>query len=459
MSGILIVILSVVAVAYLIIKKYYATWSLLTVGLVTLTIAGLMGATLVTGKQATHLFAFDVVQVFSNLLSKRTAGLGMNIMVMGGFSVYMARLGATRALVNVCVKPLSAVKAPYLIMALAYILGQFLNIVLTSAVGLALLLMVTMYPLLIAAGANKKAAAATIALTGALGLGPTGGNNLLIAQLSGKHVMEVFLDYQMFMAVFMIPTIALAHLFVMRYFDKKDIAAGRITDADYKMEELEDKSKDAKDAPSWYAVLPLIPLILLFVFSPIVYKGVKLSVVSAIVVSVLIAFVIDLLRNCKPKESFAKTKAFFEGMGKVFTSTVALIICAEVFAAGLTKSGGIAALIEIAKTSGGGCFAVFTVMFVITLVSTFLMGSGNAAFFSFAPMVPAIAKSFGANLNWFLQPLQICSGPIRSMSPIAGCVIAIAGLSGVSPFEIVRRTAPSCLLAALVGYCVAFFLI
>ena len=459
MTGIIIVILAVVAVAYLIVKKYYATWSLLMVGLVTLTVAGLMGATLVTGKQATNLFAFDVIQVFSNLLSKRTAGLGLNIMVMGGFSVYMSRLGATRALVNVCVKPLSAIKAPYLIMAVAYLLGQCLNVVLTSAVGLALLLMVTMYPLLVAAGANKKAAAATIALTGALGLGPTGGNNLLIAQLTGKHVMEIFVDYQLFMAAFMMPTIAIAHFFVMRYFDKKDIAAGRITDDDYKLEELEDKSKDAKDAPSWYAILPLIPLILLFVFSPLVYKGVKLSVVSAIITSVLIAFIIDFVRTRKPKESFAKTKGFFEGMGKVFTSTVALIVCAEVFAASLTKSGGIAALIEIAKTSGGGCFAVFTVMFVITLICTFLMGSGNASFFSFAPMIPEIAKSFGANLNWFLQPLQICSGPIRSMSPIAGCVIAIAGLSGVSPFEIVRRTAPSCLLGAFVGYCLSFFLI
>ncbi|WP_368045603.1 hypothetical protein [Turicimonas muris] len=39
--------------------------------------------------------------------------------------------------------------------------------------------------------------------------------------------------------------------------------------------------------------------------------------------------------------------------------------------------------------SGG--YAVFTVMFLIVVGSAFVIGSGNAAFFCFAPMIPDIA--------------------------------------------------------------------
>ena len=123
-------------------------------------------------------------------------------------------------------------------------------------------------------------------------------------------------------------------------------------------------------------------------------------------------------------------------MGKVFTSTVFLIVCAEVFAAGLTKSGGIAEIINSVSGMQAGGYAVFTVMFLIVVGSAFVMGSGNAAFFSFAPMIPDIAAKVGLNAAFMISPLQLASGMARSSSPIAGVTIAIAGLSGLNPFDL-----------------------
>lgn len=40
------------------------------------------------------------------------------------------------------------------------------------------------------------------------------------------------------------------------------------------------------------------------------------------------------------------------------------------------------------------------------------------------------------------QPMELASGIGRSMSPIAGVVIAVAGLGGVSPVDLVKRTVP-----------------
>ena len=80
------------------------------------------------------------------------------------------------------------------------------------------------------------------------------------------------------------------------------------------------------------------PLFLLIIFSPLVYKGIKLSLVTAIIVSLIVALVVDILTRREFKLCCKDSQAIFEGMGKVFTSTVSLIVCAELFALGGTKS-------------------------------------------------------------------------------------------------------------------------
>lgn len=441
MFGVLLVLLSVIVICVLIVKKFYPAWSLFVVGLVTVLIVALVtGDPVATGKKATGFLGFDILGIFSNLLTSRTGGLGMNIMIIGGFGYYMSKIGATSALVHVCTKPMSLINSPYIIMVLGCVVGQCLNVVLGSAVGLAILMMVTVYPLMLSAGVSRQSACASVAMTGAFGLSPLGANNLMSTKLTGIHVMNIFVDYQLVIAPVVLVIICVVHYFVQRYFDKKDLASGHITAADFVTKDLSEADKSEK-APAYYAIFPLVPLAFLFIFSPLVYDGIKLDIITAVMASMIITFVIDCINRRNLKESFANIKVFFEGMGKIFSSTVVLIVCAEMFAAGLTRSGGIATLIDAASNFGGGYLIVYAVMFAIIGLSTFVMGSGNAAFFSFAPMIPGICQAVGGNAQWMLTGMQLSSGCIRSMSPISGCVIAISGLANISPFEIVRRTA------------------
>ena len=452
MTGIVIVIISVVAAAYLIVKKYYAPGALLFVGLITLAVVTLISPDpILTGKKATHLAGLDVIQIVTNLLQSRAAGLGMNIMIIGGFGYYMNKIGATSALVHVCTRPMSLINSPYIIMVLGYVVGQCLNVVLGSAVGLAILMMVTVYPLMLSAGVSRQAACASVVMTGGFGISPLGANNIVASKLTGIHVMNIFVDYQLVIAPVTLIIVCIVHYFVQQYLDKKDLASGRITQADFIAKDLSDADKSEK-APGFYAIFPLVPLVFLFIFSPLVYKGIKLDIINAVMASMVITFVIDCAVRRDIKTSFAYIKTFFEGMGKIFSSTVVLIVCAETFAAGLTRSGGIQTLIEAASNLGSGYLIVYTIMFLIVGLCTFVMGSGNAAFFSFAPMIPGICQTVGGNAQWMLTGMQLSSGCIRSMSPIAGCVIAAAGLADISPFEIVRRSALPMLTAFVVIY-------
>lgn len=452
MTGVFIVLISVAVICWLIVKKFYPAWSLFVVGIVTIAIvAAISGDPVATGKKATGFIGFDILGIFGGLLQSRAGGLGMNIMIIGGFGYYMNKIGATSALVHVCTRPMSLINSPYIIMVLGYVVGQCLNVVLGSAVGLAILMMVTVYPLMLSAGVSRQAACASVVMTGGFGISPLGANNMVASKLTGIHVMNIFVDYQLVIAPVTLIIVCIVHYFVQQYLDKKDLASGRITQADFIAKDLSDADKSEK-APGFYAIFPLVPLAFLFIFSPLVYKGIKLDIINAVMASMVITFVIDCAVRRDIKTSFAYIKTFFEGMGKIFSSTVVLIVCAETFAGGLTRSGGIQTLIEAASNLGSGYLIVYTIMFLIVGLCTFVMGSGNAAFFSFAPMIPGICQTVGGNAQWMLTGMQLSSGCIRSMSPIAGCVIAAAGLADISPFEIVRRSALPMLTAFLVIY-------
>ncbi|MCV5745736.1 transporter, partial [Escherichia coli] len=85
----------------------------------------------------------------------QASGIGLIIMVAGGFASYMNQIGASDALVRICTAPLKVVRSPYIVLSLAYMLGQALFIVIPSAAGLAMLLLVLVYPILIGLGVSR----------------------------------------------------------------------------------------------------------------------------------------------------------------------------------------------------------------------------------------------------------------------------------------------------------------
>lgn len=446
MIGIILVILGVAAAAYLILKRFYAPWALFMVGFVLCALMSFLSdAPIVTGKSATHTQTFDLIQIFTNLLKSRAAGLGMNLMIVGGFAYYMDKIGATAALVRVCTKPLSYIKAPYFLLAVAYVVGQILNIFIPSATGLGMLLMVTIFPLVVAMGVSKYSAAAIVVTASALDLGPASGNSILAAELSNEHVMEYFFSGQLPIAFVMVPVCAIAHGLIQRWFDRRDLAAGRIKEDDFRLPMQVDAKGAAiqPNAPAYYALLPILPVVLLFVFSKFVIAGVRLELVTAMIFCCVIGWLVDLLTRRKFKEVCDDTKAIFQGMGKIFGSTVMLVIAAEFFAEGLKRTGGIETLLNYAASiENAGGVAMLLAMFLIMGIAAFVTGSGNAAFFAFSRFIPDCAKSVGWEAVTFAAPVQLASGIARSMSPISGVMMAVSGLADVSPFEVARRTIP-----------------
>ena len=449
MFGVILTLAVIAVVAWCIFKNYYPPTVLLLAGLVFLAVAAFMGVDPVAAKKSTHFLGFDLAQAFTEQMKTRLPGLGLNIMWIAGFSYYMDKIGASKALVKACVKPLSAIRSPYLLLAVTYVIGQFMALFINSAVGLGLLLMASIFPLLVALGVSRTSAAAVIGSTCCLDLGPASSNAMRAADLVNTDVVTYFVQDQIPVALCVIATVAIGHFFVQRWFDRRDGEAANAGTAG----EKQDVNKAFEGAgPAYYAILPMIPLFLLIVFSPMVYAGVKLSLQTAIIVSILISFVVDLVAHLDVKEAITRTKAVYEGMGKVFTSTVALICCAELFALGMNKVGGITTMIQAAASmESAGVWVMLFVMIAIMVIATIVTGSGNAAFFAFSPLLPEAAASVGMNAAVLAVPVQLSAGIARTMCPIAGVMIAVSSIAGITPFQIVRRTIPVMVMALIVN--------
>ena len=156
-------------------------------------------------------------------------------------------------------------------------------------------------------------------------------------------------------------------------------------------------------------------------------------------ISLFIAMLFELVRKRSLSHFFNGIKNFWEGMGKAFTDIITLIVCAEIFASGLIGLGFIDALTHGAIQLGFSGVMMGILIAVIVFLSAILMGSGYVPFFSFGPLVPNITSQFGLSVTNTIAPIQFSASLGRSVSPIAGAIIAIAEIAGVSPFDLAKR--------------------
>lgn len=446
-----IALLTTIVVAWLIIKRMKPQAVLFAGGFFLLAVAILMGVPLLDAKKSTGLVWFDIFKFVEDTFSTRAAGIGLMIMTVGGFAKYMDYIGASRSLVHLASKPLSLIRSPYLLLAVSYIIGQLLNIVIPSAAGLCVLLMATMYPVLVSLGVSRLSAAAVVATTPCLDLGPASGTAVFAAKTADLDVADYFVGEQLPIAVVTMAAISISHYFIQRYFDRKEGVEAKVLQAAPVQE-------GEQLPPSIYALLPMVPIILVLMFSKLCITSIKMPVVTAMIISVFLAMLMELIRTRHPKEVCKSIQVFFDGMGHLFATVITLIVAGETFAFGLTKIGAIDLIIQGAQSSGFGAIGVTLIMTIIVAVAAIIMGSGNAPFYSFGALVPDIAKGLSMLPATMITPMQMASSIARSASPITAAVVAVAGVADVSPVDIVKRTAIPMGIALLVSFLMAVIL-
>lgn len=453
--NILLAILVTVWVAYFIVKRYKPQTILFIGGMFLMfvsVIAG-YGEIFPAGKGSTGSLLFDLFEFIRTVLSSRAAKLGLNIMAVAGFARYMDHIGASRALVNLTIQPLLRLKSPYLVLSACWALGMVLGLAINSASGLAMLLMVTMFPILVALGVSRLSAAAAIATTLCLDWSPSDTGTILAAELSGIDPVMYWHDYQVPVALCVFPVVAILHYFTQKYMDKRDghvVQPMRKEDVEVSTDNV---TLDNAHPPLIYALLPIVPLALILVFSPLLIPDIKMDIIKAMLIGTAVGMLAQYIRTRNGKQVAEELQIFFDGMGRQMANVVTLIVAGETFARGLMVSGTIDALISGTQNSGFGAIALSLVMIIIIGVCSVVMGSGNAPFFAFANLVPDIAAKSGIAAVTMILPMHFIASSARAISPITAVIIVVSGMANISSFDLVKRTA-----IPMIGSCITLVL-
>lgn len=435
--GALIALQVIILVAYLIIKKNNPQGVLMVSGILMLAFSIAVGMPGVEGTTSTGSAVFDIFKVIKDTFQSNLMRVGLMIMTIGGYVAYMKKIKASDALVYVSMQPLSIFKKVPYIAAIAVIpIGQMLFICTPSATGLGLLLVASIFPILLSLGVSRLTALSVISACTIFDMGPGSANTARASEILGQINMQYFIEHQLPLAIPLTIIIMVAYYITNKYFDKKDLESGKSE------KELQSFQEFKVDVPLIYAILPVLPLLLLIIFSRYLNlfdPPIELDTTTAMFVSLAVAMIFELVRRRSMNAVFTTLKSFWEGMGKVFTSVVTLIVAAEIFSKGLISLGFVDALVGGCEMLGLTGKLVTIVMMLCIFFSAILMGSGNAPFFSFGPLVPPIAARFGMPAVDMILPMQLTSSMGRAASPIAGVIIAISEIGGVSPSDLAKR--------------------
>mgnify|MGYP001634922425 CR=1 FL=1 len=266
-------------------------------------------------------------------------------------------------------------------------------------------------------------------------LNPGVSHNPFISKLASMEIMQ-------FIGAHAVTTVTLGAIsiliititcFAYGDFKKNDTAV---------KEAVEEASNEIARPNIFFAIAPLVPVVLL-VCASLWAPQLKMSVATAMLIGTFYALAVT---RSNPEEV---TKKFFAGMGNGYAKILGIIIAAGVFAAGLRAAGVIDVFVqylthtnEVAKI--GGAFGPF--------ILAVLTGSGDAAAFAFNEAVTPHAPTFGMTIDGLGYIAMMAAGIGRQASPLAGGIILLSGIAGVSPVEVVKRTAPAAVVMVICLY-------
>lgn len=211
--NIVICLIIIAITGFLLMKRYQPQPILIGLGILMMFIAyeaSWIDAILV-GDQSTGVLIFDAMDIVRITTSNNIVNLGLMIMTCAGYAKYMEHIGAGTRLAHTFIRPLYRLNRPYIVLALMFLLNMGLSICVPNPLSLALLMMVTMYPVLLRLGVSPVGAAAVIATGHLMDVGPGAVSTLLIAKTLNMPVPNYFVGYQLRLYFLVAIVTAIAH--------------------------------------------------------------------------------------------------------------------------------------------------------------------------------------------------------------------------------------------------------
>lgn len=445
MIEILLVLLILIGVGYFIIKNYNPT-IILMLGAFLLMIAGIiLNHPLYEAGEGTGFVLFDMFSILKDTIKGQLSGAGLILMILFGYSGYMNKIGANQVAVDLLVKPMKNIKSQAIFILFVFYLGNLMSLVVPSASSLAIILTSILYPMLQGMGISSLTAAGVIAMTATIMPTPLGADNVIAAETLNMDLME-YVGYNAKISIPVLILLGIIHYFWQTYCDKKEGENAFI-----KIDESKLKEEKASSLPKIYALLPVLPLLLIVGvgIAGMYVKGIKMDVFILTFISFIIALLFEIVRTKNFKAVTDGASQMFLGMGEGFGRVVMLVVAGSLFTKGVQILGVIDNLIASVQNSNSAGIITMVIFAFATCVFGVLSGGGLPMFYATISLIPEIAQGAGIHGMLISLPMQMIANLARTISPVAAVVMIVASTIGVSPIRILKRTAVPSIIAIL----------
>lgn len=369
------------------------------------------------------IISLDPMAAYNQFAKSMTTGnLIQSICSAMGFAFLVSYTKCDIHLVQLLTRPMKSLGL--FLIPCCTLLTAVINAAIPSAAGCAAAVGATLIPLMIRSGITPAGAGAAV-LAGTYGsnFNPGGAHPVMISGMAGIEPMEFIIENAFTYTV--LSLVGALMITVVEVFLRDHKGSGDLGNIQT------DTTGGITKVNILYALAPMVPLVILLLGNTYV-PAIKMGVAQAMLIGVTYTMIVTRIN---PQNAF---KEFFNGAGKGYGNVLGIIISAGVFAAGLREAGVVDALIEALKQANeyarvGGALG--------TWAMAVLMGSGDAATFAFNEAVTPHAAEFGMTISELGNTVMCAAQLGRTMSPIAGVVILLAGMSQVSPIDLVKRTA------------------
>ena len=449
--NILICLIIIAVTGILLMKRYQPQPILIGMGILMMYIAyeGSWINAILDESQSTGVLVFDAMEIVRITTSENVVSLGLMIMTCAGYAKYIEHIGAGTRLAHTFIRPLYRLNRPYIVLALMFLLNMGLSICVPNPLSLALLMMVTIYPVLLRLGVSPIGAAAVIATGHLMDVGPGAVSTLLIAKTLNIPVPNYFVGYQLRLYFLVAVVTAVAHFLWQRYRDRLD---GPMDVGDC------ESIPEAPIGPKLYMIFPLLPLCFILGFSQYGLPGVKMNVTLAMMLAFGLALLAEFIRHRNLRTVLKSTTVFFEGMGNQFSYAVTLIIGGQVFAQGLVSLGLIDSLVSTLQTLSLNSVGLTSVMGGGMLGLSMVTGSNVAPLFTLVPLVPDIVSNLGLDPITTMLGMQNGASLGLFLSPISPVMVGVAGVAHIKSVDLLKRTSVP-VLVALITSCVGIWIL
>ena len=441
----IIVLLVLVLIGFFIIKNYNPAIILMSGGILLLIAATVLGHPLYADGEGTGGVVFDIFMKLKDTIVSQMTGAGLILMVLFGYSGYMNKIGANQVAVDFLVAPMKRIKSQTLFIPIVFLLGNLMSLVVPSASSLAIILMAILYPMLQGMGISSLTAAGIIAMTATIMPTPLGADNVIAAETLNMNLMEYVL-YNAKISIPVLLILAVVHCLWQKHCDKVEGEKAFVRIDESKLKKQEDVT-----LPKIYALLPILPLILILVvgIAAMFVDGITMDVFILTFISFIVAVVFETIRTKDFKRVTNAASDMFMSMGEGFGRVVMLVVGGSLFTTGVQSLGVIDQLTSAVQNTNSAGLITMVIFGLATCLFGILSGGGLAMFYAVIAMIPGIAETAGVHGMLITLPMQMIANLSRTISPVAAVIMIVASTVGVSPTRILKRTAVPSIVAII----------